>query len=196
MFTKKISRYLLRAILILIAVLIYNNYRNNQCINNNKCQPIFISYLLNIDKFFEYPIIVEYVIKDKSLYADIMYDKEFNENYIKKIRQEASEKNNIERFTLHEKLTKNNYGDTLNINHDIIYSSKIIVKKFIIKNTSKFTLKLKPKMETNPEFADSIRIYNCFCNKTIMLEPFKEKELFLYYSVKKEAYGVINISID
>jgi hypothetical protein len=190
-----IVRYFTRIILLIIALLIYNNFRNNQCIKNNNCRPIFISTFFKKYKNFEMPSTIEFKIYDYLVNADLNLDKKFNKEFFDNINLKNHEHINStkvkEFLNYHEKSIFMKDRDMI----DIVYNNDIIIKKFIIKNTSSNNLKIKPSMKINDNI-DKIKIYNCFCNNTIYLAPYEEKELYIYFSVEDIIAGSIDITIN
>jgi hypothetical protein len=185
----KILNYFIRIILLIIAILIYNNYRNNQCIKNNNCRPIFITNLFSSVKNFKHPSLIKYKIYENLKYAEIIYDKKFNDEIIAKINNKNLAHINKDEQKKYVDLLTSSYNKNGDENIDIIYNSHLIIKKFIIKNTSSNVLKIKPKMILNFTNVNSIKIYNCFCENSIKLQPFEEKELFIYYKLIDENSG-------
>lgn len=192
----KILNYFIRIILFFITILIYNNYRNNQCIKNNNCQPIFITNLFSSVNNFNYPSVVKYKIYENLKYAEIIYDKKFNDEIITKINNKNLTHINKDEQKKYVELLGSSFNKNGDENIDILYNSHLIIKKFIIKNTSSNFLKIKPKMILNFNDKNSLKIFNCFCDNSIKLKPFEEKSLFIYYKLLEENNGEIVVNFE
>jgi len=178
--------------MLIIIGLIYNNYRNNQCIKTQKCQPIFVSSFFSSHKNYKIASYLYYKIIDNSFNINVSFDKEFNLDHQKNIELSQPEYNqNL--IEIQKKYNDKNNESKLDFYND----NKIRVKKLIIQNTSKYSVTIKPKMIFDPpNLINQIKIYNCFCNSLIKLKPFQSENLFVYYSMKEGSGGSILFSFD
>jgi len=178
--------------MLIIIGLIYNNYRNNQCIKTQKCQPIFVSSFFSSHKNYKIPSYLYYKIIDNSFNINVTFDEEFNLDHQKNIELSQPEYNqNL--IEIQKKYNDKNNESKLDFYND----NKIRVKKLIIQNTSKYSVTIKPKMIFDPpNLINQIKIYNCFCNSLIKLKPFQSENLFVYYSMKEGYGGSILFSFD
>ncbi|MBM3590373.1 MAG: hypothetical protein FJX30_03235 [Alphaproteobacteria bacterium] len=189
---KPIFNTLIRFLMLIIIGLIYNNYRNNQCIKTQKCQPIFVSSFFSSHKNYKIASYLYYKIIDNSFNINVSFDKEFNLDHQKNIELSQPEYNqNL--IEIQKKYNDKNNESKLDFYND----NKIRVKKLIIQNTSKYSVTIKPKMIFDPpNLINQIKIYNCFCNSLIKLKPFQSENLFVYYSMKEGSGGSILFSFD
>jgi hypothetical protein len=190
-----IIRYFTRIVLLIIAILIYNNFRNNQCIKNNNCRPIFISSIFKKHKNFEIPSTIEFKIYDNLVNADLFLDKKFNKEFFENLNSKNYQHVNShltkEFVKYYEKSMIMKDRDMI----DFVYNNDLIIKKFIIRNTSSNNLKITPSMKIHDNI-DKIKIYNCFCNDTIFLAPYEEKDLYIYFSIKDIVTANVDIAIN
>lgn len=172
--------------------LIYNNYRNNQCIKTQKCQPIFISNYFSYKKNYKFDGYLYFKIIDNSFNVNVIFDNEFNLNHQKTIELSQPKSDRI----LNESQKKYN-DNNIELKLDFLGINKVNVKKLTIQNTSKYSITIKPKMIFNPpNLVNRIKIYSCFCNSLIRLKPFESEDLFVYFSVKEDLAGSIIFSFD
>ena len=173
-------KFFTRFLLIIAIFLFYLKYRNNQCIKNQNCQPYFISHILSFKETFEIPHLIFYKIEDNLANIDIFSETYLGiENLDKDKDISTAQKDSI-------KYLMTNYGNVYN-DFSIIKNNDIVVKKFSLKNTSKNPIKVLPKMVIEGEGAkNNIKIYNCFCDSKIIVEPLSTKTIFIYFASKKD----------
>lgn len=177
-----ILKFFVRTTLIFILILFYLKYRNNQCINNQNCEPIFISKLLSFKKNFDnvYPII--YKINDNLANIDVLIETSFT--------RESAIKNNFKKEDIENYLDttdyykKNGYGVI-----DFVNNNDIIFKKISLKNTSNIPVLVHPKMTFNPNI---YKIYNCFCDSKIIVNPMSIKDIYIYFEFKEPKQNKLN----
>lgn len=184
---KPIIKILVRASLLIVVALMLNNYRNNQCIKNQNCQPLFLSQKLSKYKKFPNSVLINYRIIESILDVDITLDKEFSKKYFESIY--IDRKDFLSRADEIKKILKNkNYIDS-----DVIDSNIMIVKKLTIQNTSSNIVDIKPKMLFDPqENINKIKVFNCFCNSNITLKPYESQDLYVYFRAEEGLSTTIN----
>ena len=167
--------YFIRFILIIIISLFYLKYRNNQCIKNQNCKPYFISNLLSFKKEFEYRIPIAYKLEDSLANIDLSIESTL------KIEDLAKDKDIKEEYlgsyiAILEYFKKTGYDDA-----DLIKNNDIIIKKFSLTNTSTTAISVFPKMTFDEKF---FKIFNCFCDSKVIVEPMSTKNIYIYFKVK------------
>jgi hypothetical protein len=171
-----IFKFFIRIILIIVIFLFYLKYRNNQCIINQNCKPYFISNILNLKKDFENQYIVGYKIIDNLADVDILTDPSINVEKISKTKNLKQEE--IESLNYMISSFRKNFGY---VDINLIENNDIIVKKFSLKNTANFPVKVMPKMTFNDNI---FKIYNCFCGSQFIVGPNSMKDIYIYYQIK------------
>jgi len=172
-------KFFIRLLLIIAIFLFYLKHRNNQCIKNQNCQPYFISHILSFKKTFEIPHIIFYKIEDNLANIDIYSETYFSIEDLEKDKDVKSDLKDTMRYLMM------NYKEVYN-DFSIIKNNDIVIKKFSLKNTSKNPIKVLPKMVIEGEGAQNdIKIYNCFCDSKIIVEPLSTKTIFIYFASKK-----------
>ncbi len=172
-------KFFTRFLLIIAIFLFYLKYRNNQCIKNQNCQPYFITHILSFKETFEIPHLIFYKIEDNLANIDI-----FSETYfsIEDLEKDKDVKPNLKETI---KYLMMNYREIYN-DFSIIKNNDIVIKKFSLKNTSKNPIKVLPKMVIEGEGdQNNVKIYNCFCDSKIIVEPMSTKTIFIYFASKK-----------
>ena len=172
-------KFFIRLLLIIAIFLFYLKHRNNQCIKNQNCQPYFISHILSFKETFEIPHLIVYKIEDNLANIDIYSETYFNIEDLEKDKDVKSDLKDTMRYLMM------NYKEVYN-DFSIIKNNDIIIKKFSLKNTSKNPIEVLPKMVIEGEGAQNdIKIYNCFCDSKIIVEPLSTKTIFIYFASKK-----------
>ena len=172
-------KFFTRFLLITAIFLFYLKHRNNQCIKNQNCQPYFITHILSFKETFEIPHLIFYKIEDNLANIDIFSETYFNIEDLEKDKDVKSDLKDTIKYLM------TNYGNVYN-DFSIIKNNDIVVKKFSLKNTSKNPIKVLPKMVIEGEGAkNNIKIYNCFCDSKIIVEPLSTKTIFIYFASKK-----------
>jgi hypothetical protein len=165
--------FFIRLVLVIAICSYYLKYRNNQCIINQNCKPYFISHILTPKTKFRKKYFVLYKIENNSSNIDLSMmrtpinqelegDNVFNKNENNFIRNIVEDFNKIY-----------NYSDL-----NIVKNNDIIVKKISLKNNSNNAVKILPKMIFNKKY---FKIYNCFCDTKITMEPMSYKDIFIYF---------------
>jgi hypothetical protein len=168
-------KFFIRFILIVIISLFYLKYRNNQCIKNQNCKPYFISNFLSFKKEFGFYIPITYKIDDNLANIDLSIESS------PKIEDSPRYKN-LPKDDLKYYINLVNYIKNIGYDDvDLVNNNQIIIKKFTLKNTSKNTLKVSPKMIFDEKY---FKIYNCFCGSKIILEPMSTRDIFIYFKIK------------
>lgn len=170
-------KILLRIILIIVVLLFYNNYRNNQCIINEDCSPIFLSNFFKIQKIFKNPLAIKFTIFNENSSIDVTFDEKYNNINSNSIL-------NQDLLNLINMKNPNYLNDfyKMNKNVNIVDNNKIIIKKLNIANKTIDFLKIKSQISFESTNYD-VKIYNCFCKSDIKLKPYENKNLYIYYSV-------------
>jgi len=168
-------KFFIRFILIIIISLFYLKYRNNQCIKNQNCKPYFISNFLSFKREFESYIPITYELDDNLANVDLLI--ESSPKIEDLLRYKNLAKDQLEYYIYLVNYLKNRgYADV-----DLVNNNDIKIKKFTLKNTSKNTIKVFPKMIFDEKY---FTIYNCFCGSKIILEPMSTKDIFIYFKVR------------
>ena len=170
-----IFKFFVRATLIFLIFLFYLNYRNNQCINNQNCKPFFISHYLSFKKNYKnaYPII--YKINDNLPNIDVITEPSFS--------KEIGFKRNFKKEEIDNFITLLSYLKNYGLSDiDFVKNNDIIVKKISFINTSKTPAIVYPKMTFNNNI---FKIYNCFCDTKIIINPMSIKDVFIYFELKE-----------
>ncbi len=171
-------KFFIRFLLVIIIFLFYLKYRNNQCIKNQNCQPYFVSRILEFKRNLKIPHVVIYKIQDNLPNIDIFIEPSIaNEGLIKNNYLKSSQIDFINQILT---FYKTSYDDI-----SIVNNNDIIIKKFSLKNTSNFPIKVSPKMTFgSSESKNGITIYNCFCDSKFIVEPRSFKDIYIYFKVK------------
>lgn len=191
----KLLKIFIRIIILFAIILFYLNYRNNQCIIQQNCKPFFASFELSPFKKLKSFYTIYYKIDNNLGKIDFYPDENFNQSINKGI---LLMNNNEEKALTIKNIKESNNKISVYDDIDIINNNSMITKKFIITNKSNELLKIKTTMKLQP-IKNYVKIYNCFCNSSIELEPYESKDLFIYMNVKdvddKNYYSTLSISI-
>ena len=150
-------------------------YRNNQCIKNQNCKPYFISNFLSFRKDFGFYIPITYELDDNIPNIDLSIESS------PKIEDLFKYKNLPEVDLTYYAYLIDYFKNRGYVDVDLVNNNDIIIKKFSLKNTSKNAIKVFPKMIFDEKY---FKIYNCFCNSKIIVEPMSKKDIFIYFKIR------------
>ena len=170
-------KFFIRLILIIVICSFYLKYRNNQCIINQNCKPYFISHILSPKIKFNKKYFVLYKIETNTPSIESKIESTPLDNQLEEDNIFNKNENNFIR-NLVQDFNKNYYFSDLNI----VRNNDIIVKKITLNNTSSVAIKLFPKMTFNSKY---FKIYNCFCDSKIVMEPMSYKDIYIYFQFKE-----------
>jgi hypothetical protein len=163
----------IRIVLVIAICSYYLKYRNNQCIINQNCKPYFISHILTPKTKFRKKYFVLYKIENNTSNIELSMMKTPINQQLEEDNLFNKSENNLIRNIIEDFNNNYNYSDL-----DIVKNNNIIVKKISLKNNSNITVKITPKMIYNNKF---FKIYNCFCDSKITMEPMTYRDIFIYF---------------